>query len=355
MDEIARAINMDPLDIRMKNGLRKGSLTATSQVLNHSVGFIDTLRKIEPFWRARKKTSPGTGFGVGCMYYGCGNTGVSNPSSCHLRLTEEGKIAFHSGVCEIGQGSDTVLWQILLEKLRVNEKDMVLVRGDTDTSTDVGSTSASRQTYISGRAVYEAATKLEAYLDTKGYYRGRDLSDIFQEARTEQSLIFEGYFDPPTTQLNMETSEGTPYATYAFATHMTEVEVDEKTGVCKVKKVHAAHDVGKAVNPRLVQGQVYGGVAMGVGLALMEEFIPAKSESFDNYYMPTSMDMPDVEVLIVEDEEPTGPFGAKGVGEPALIPQAASIMNAIKDVTGITPFQLPCHIERLKELIEDRK
>ena len=355
MDEIARAINMDPLDIRMKNGLRKGSLTATSQVLHHSVGFIDTLRKIEPLWRTRKKASPGTGFGIGCMYYGCGNTGVSNPSSCHLRLTKDGKIAFHSGVCEIGQGSDTVLWQILLETLKVNEKEVALVRGDTDTSTDVGSTSASRQTYISGRAVYEAATKLRNYLETKGYYDGRDLEDIFPEARSEQSLIFNGYFDPPTTQLDMETSEGTPYATYAFATHMTEVEVDEKTGVCSVRKVYAAHDVGKAVNPRLVEGQVYGGVAMGVGLALMEEFVPGKSESLDNYYMPTSMDMPDIEVLVVEDEEPTGPFGAKGLGEPALIPQAASIMNAIEDAVGVIPFQLPCHIERLKKLIEDKK
>jgi len=355
MDEIARAINMDALDIRIKNGLRKGSRTATSQVLNHSVGFIDTLRKVEPFWRERTKSSRTTGFGLGCMYYGCGNTGVSNPSSCHLRLTEDGKIALHSGVCEIGQGSDTILWQILLETLKIDEKDVVLVRGDTDTSSDVGSTSASRQTYISGRAVYEAAIKLKTYLETKDYYRGRGLTDIFQEANREHRLVFDGFFDPPTTQLNLETSEGTPYATYAFATHMTEVKVDEKTGVCLVKKVYAAHDVGKAVNPRLVKGQVYGGVAMGIGLALMEEFVPGKSESLDNYYMPTSMDMPDVEVFIVEDEEPTGPFGAKGVGEPALIPQAASIMNAIHDAEGVRPFQLPCHIERLKKLIEDKK
>jgi CO/xanthine dehydrogenase Mo-binding subunit len=355
MDEIARAINMDPLDIRIKNGLKKGSLTATSQVLHHSVGFIETLRRIEPFWRSRKKVSQSAGFGLGCMYYGCGNTGISNPSACHLRITENGKIAFHSGVCEIGQGSDTVLMQILLQTLKINEKDVTLVRGDTDTSTDVGSTSASRQTYISGRAVYEAASKLNAYLEAKGYYKGRDLKEIFQEARKEKSLIFHGYFDPPTTHLDTETSAGTPYATYAFATHMTQVEVDEKTGVCLVKKVYAAHDVGKAVNPTLVKGQVCGGVAMGVGFALMEEFIPVKSESLDNYYMPTSMDMPDVEVLIVEDEEPTGPFGAKGLGEPALIPQAASIMNALHDAVDVTPFQLPCHLERLKKLIEDRK
>jgi CO/xanthine dehydrogenase Mo-binding subunit len=219
----------------------------------------------------------------------------------------------------------------------------------------VGSTSASRQTYISGRAVCEAASNLKAYLEAKGHYQGRSLADIFPEAWAEQSIIFNGYFDPPTTQLSMETSEGSPYATYAFATHMTGVEVEEKTGICAVKKVFAAHDVGKAVNPRLVRGQVYGGVAMGVGFALMEEFVPVKSESLDNYYMPTSLDMTDVDVIIVEDEEPTGPYGAKGVGEPALIPQAASIMNAIHNAAGVTPFQLPCHIERLKKLIEDRK
>ncbi|MGD9577896.1 MAG: xanthine dehydrogenase family protein molybdopterin-binding subunit [Syntrophorhabdus sp.] len=355
MDEIARALDIDPLDIRLKNGLRKGSITATSQILYDSVGFIDTLRKIEPFWRARKKSSHTSGFGIGCMFYGCGNTGISNPARCHLRITDNGKIALHSGVCEIGQGSDTILWQILLETLKIDEKNVVLVRGDTDTSSDVGSTSASRQTYISGRAVYEAASKLYLYLDEKGYYRGRSLGDIYKEAKAENNLVFDGYFDPPTTKLNMETSEGIPYATYAFATHMTEVEIDEKTGSCSVKKVHAAHDVGKAVNPGLVKGQVYGGVAMGIGFALMEEFIPGKSESFDNYYMPTSMDMPDVEVFIVEDEEPTGPFGAKGVGEPALIPQAASIMNAIQDAVYVRPYQLPCHIERLKKLIEDKK
>ncbi|HNT44531.1 MAG TPA: molybdopterin-dependent oxidoreductase, partial [Syntrophorhabdaceae bacterium] len=146
-----------------------------------------------------------------------------------------------------------------------------------------------------------------------------------------------------------------PYATYAFATHMTQVDVDEVTGVCKVIKVHAAHDVGRAINVSSVRGQIYGGVAMGIGLALMEEFIPGKSGSFDNYYLPTSMDMPEVEAMIVEDREPTGPFGAKGVGEPALIPQAAAIVNAIKDATGVRMRQLPCDIERLKLALEKDK
>jgi len=181
------------------------------------------------------------------------------------------------------------------------------------------------------------------------------LKDIYSDAPDGSVPIFEGHFDPPTTAPDPETSQGSPYATYAFATHMTEIDVDEVTGVCKVVRVHAAHDVGRAINVSNVKGQIYGGVAMGIGLALMEEFIPGKSESFDNYYLPTSMDMPEVEAMIVEDREPTGPFGAKGVGEPALIPQAAAIVNAIHDGTGIWMRQLPCDIERLKLALEKNK
>ena len=109
--------------------------------------------------------------------------------------------------------------------------------------------------------------------------------------------------------------------------------------------------VGKAINVRNVKGQIYGGIAMGMGLALMEEFVPSETVSLDTYYMPTSIDMPEVEVYIVEDEEPTGPYGAKGVGEPALIPQAASIVTAMRDATGVRVDRLPCTMERLKALI----
>jgi CO/xanthine dehydrogenase Mo-binding subunit len=120
-------------------------------------------------------------------------------------------------------------------------------------------------------------------------------------------------------------------------------------------KVHAAHDVGKAINVRNVKGQIYGGIAMGMGLALMEEFIPSETVSLDTYYMPTSMDMPEVEISLVEDEEPTGPYGAKGVGEPALIPQAASIVTAMRDAVAVRVDRLPCTMERLKVLMLENK
>ncbi|MCX8109782.1 MAG: molybdopterin-dependent oxidoreductase, partial [Syntrophorhabdaceae bacterium] len=350
MDLVASACGIDSFDIRVKNGLKRGSFSATSQRLEASVGYLNTLKMIEPYWRKRVKRG-GRGFGIGSMFYGIGNTGITNPSYGHVTLNEDGKIALLTGVCDIGQGSDTVLVQILCEVLDINEKDVMLIRADTDLTKDAGSTSASRQTYISGRALYNAASQMRDFLEREGFYKDRDIKAIIDRHKHKGYPVFEGYFDPPTTPIEPETSKGAPYATYAYATHMTEVEVDTITGYTKVIKVYASHDVGKAINVKNIKGQVYGGIAMGIGFALMEEFIPGKTESFDNYYIPTSMDMPDIDIFIVEDEEPTGPFGAKGVGEPALIPQAASIVNAISDATGVRPYELPCHIEKLKQTI----
>jgi nicotinate dehydrogenase large molybdopterin subunit len=355
LDEAAALIGMDPIDIRMKNALKKGSLTATSQMLSASAGLPETLKQVEPFWRQRQKKERGSGFGLGCMYYGIGNTGIPNPANAHVELAEDGTIILHTGACDIGQGSDTVLLQILLDTIGVEPRCVMLDRGDTDTSRDAGSTSASRQTYISGNALREAGLKLRSFLERHGFYRGKTLREIYRFAKDEQPLRFDGYFDPPASGIDKETCQGVPYVTYGFATHMTEVRVEEATGVCRVRKVYASHDVGKAVNPGLIKGQIQGGVAMGIGFALMEEFVPEKTTSFDTYYLPTSMDMPHVEVMLVEDAEPTGPFGAKGVGEPALIPQAASVINAVRDAVGVKVFELPCDVERLKILLEKRK
>jgi CO/xanthine dehydrogenase Mo-binding subunit len=354
LDEIASLLDIDPFDIRVKNALKKGSRTATSQYLPASAGLVETLRKLEPAWRTRKKEK-GSGFGLGCMFYGIGNTGAATPAHATVELSENGKIILHTGASEIGQGADTVLMQILMETLQVRPDQVELDRGDTATSRDSGSCSASRQTYTCGGAVVDAAVKFRTFLELRGYYRGKDLRDIYLYAKDESALLFDGFFSPAVQSLTAETGEGIPYPTYAFASHMTEVAVDESTGECRVKRVWAAHDVGRSINPRMVKGQIYGGVAMGIGMALMEAFDPLKTVSLDTYYLPTAMDMPEVHAFIVEEEEPTGPYGAKGVGEPALIPQAASIMNALKDAVGVRAFELPCDIERLKLLIEKKK
>jgi len=160
-------------------------------------------------------------------------------------------------------------------------------------------------------------------------------------------LVWQGYFDPETTPLDPDTAEGVPYATYAFACHMAQVIVDTLTGEVGVEKIVAAHDVGKAIYPEGVRGQIRGGVAMGIGFALMEEYIPGQTKSMKDYLIPTCGDMPEVVPIIVESTEPSGPFGAKGVGEPALIPTAPAILNALSDALGERIYTLPANLERV--------
>jgi len=160
-------------------------------------------------------------------------------------------------------------------------------------------------------------------------------------------LTWQGFFDPETVPLDPENGQGVPYATYAFACHMAQVIVDTLTGEVRVEKVVAAHDVGKAIYPEGVKGQIRGGVAMGVGFALMEEYVRGQTESLKDYLIPTCGDMPEVIPIIVESEEPSGPFGAKGVGEPALIPTAPAVLNAIADALGERIYNLPANLERV--------
>ena len=172
-------------------------------------------------------------------------------------------------------------------------------------------------------------------LAERAYLKGRPLS-------------WQGYFDPETTALDVDTGQGIPYATYAFACHLALVNVDMETGGVHVSKIVAAHDVGKAIHPQNVEGQIHGGVAMGLGLALMEEYIPGKTSSMADYHIPTSMDMPEIIPIIIEELEPTGPFGAKGVGEPSLIPTAAAVLNGIASALGERVYNLPANLERVR-------
>jgi CO/xanthine dehydrogenase Mo-binding subunit len=163
------------------------------------------------------------------------------------------------------------------------------------------------------------------------------------------SLSWQGFFDPVTVPLNPENGQGVPYAAYAFGAQMAMVVVDVLTGEVSVEKVVAAHDVGKAIHPENVIGQICGGVAMGVGFALMEEFEPGKTKSMKDYHIPTCADMPEVVPIIIESPEPSGPFGAKGVGEPSLIPTAPAILNALADALGERIWTLPANLERVME------
>ncbi len=163
-----------------------------------------------------------------------------------------------------------------------------------------------------------------------------------------------GYFNPPTTPLD-EKGQGIPYATYGFAAQMAELEVDTELGTVKVLRMVAAHDVGRAINPIQVEGQVHGGIAQGIGLALMEEYIPGRSENLHDYLIPTFGDVPKIETIIIEENEPLGSYGAKGIGEPALVATAPAILNAIHHATGVRITRVPATPDRVRAALLDKQ
>jgi CO/xanthine dehydrogenase Mo-binding subunit len=381
MDLLAKELGMDPLDIRRVNAFKDGSETATGQSLTASVGIRECLDAVKPHYESMKKnwkiceSSPfkRKGVGIGAMWYGIGNTGVQNPSTARIEMDLNGALTLYTGCADIGQGSTTTLTQIAAEILGVEPGMIQVIVADTKLTTNAGATSASRQTYISGNAVKDATIKLADVLlteavdilkkpkaslefnsgfvvDSNAPARKVPFSKLAGRAQKKGApLVWQGYFDPETVPLDPETGQGVPYATYAFACHMAQVIVDTLTGEVRVEKIVAAHDVGKAIYPEGVKGQICGGVAMGVGFALMEEYVPGQTESLKDYLIPTCGDMPEVIPIIVESEEPSGPFGAKGVGEPALIPTAPAIVNAITDALGERIYTLPANLERVLE------
>ncbi len=319
------------------------------------------------------------GVGIGCMWYGVGNTGLPNPSSAFVEWFADSSANVLVGCADIGQGSDTVMGQIVAEELGIPFEMVRVTSADTLVTPEGGATSASRQTYISGNAVRlaakeakknvlsEAALKLavaadrisfaDGYVQVDGKKTELPLKDIIVACHKKGTLTLgHGWFNPDTSSLDPETGQGRPFGTYAFATQVVEIEVDTGTGKIEVIKVVAAHDVGKAINPLLVEGQVEGGSLMGMSLGVLEELNVEngriKNPNFDSYLIPTALDTPEFETIIVEDHEPSGPFGAKGVGEPALIPTAAAIANAVYDAIGVRIYSLPISPEKILAALE---
>ncbi len=377
MDDLADQIGIDRLEFRHRNALRAGDKTATGQVLAHSAGLAQCLDALRPHWhKARdevaafnKKGGPRRrGIGVGCMWYGIGNTSMSNPSRMRVGLSPAGTLTLYSGAVDIGQGSNTIMTQIAADALGLPAAQFTLVQGDTDLTADAGKTSASRQTFVSGRAAEGAGRDLrqqilrlantgpDAVLSLAGAeLTVRDGAEVRTiDLATTGALMGEGTFDPPTTPLDAN-GQGIPYATYAFAAQMAEVEVDIELGTVKVLRIVAAHDVGKAINPTLVEGQIEGGIAQGLGLALMEEFLPGRTENLHDYLIPTIGDVPRIECILIEDREPLGPSGAKGVGEPGLVPTAPAILSAVHHATGVRAHRVPLLPHRLREAIVARE
>ena len=296
-----------------------------------------------------------------------------------LALLPDGRLVLHNGAVDIGQGSTTILAQIAADAAGVPVAKIEQVVGDTDLTADAGKTSASRQTFVSGRAAQlageafrrEVLRLANAGPDAVIHLDGTqvrvanaapgggeaahviDLAGLPVDA-AGAAIAGEGSFDPPTVPLDAD-GQGEPYATYAFAAQIAVADVDTGLGTVAVRHIVAAHDVGRAINPTLVEGQIEGGIAQGLGLALMEEYLPGRTDNLHDYLIPTIGDMPAVDVILVEDAEPLGPFGAKGVGEPGLVPTAPAILGAIRHATGARLTRVPALPHRVRAAIREKE
>jgi aldehyde oxidoreductase len=380
-DELADKLGIDRLEFRIDNALLANQPTVTGQVLGAGVGIRACLESLRAHWR-RARADAATfnesasglrrrGVGVAGMWYGCGNTSLPNPSTILVGLKPNGRLSLHQGAVDIGQGSNTVVTQIIADAVGAPLSAFDLISADTDLTPDCGKTSASRQTFVTGKAAQLAGERLRAEIlrlanagpaaeieFAPGFIkvvegealRSIDLATLSTDAR---GYVFsaEATFDPPVSPLDAD-GQGDPYAVYGFGAHMAEVEVDLTLGTVRALKITAAHDVGRAINPTLVEGQIEGGAAQGLGLALMEEFFPTRTENLHDYLIPTAGDMPPVESILIEDASPIGPFGAKGVGEQALIPTAPAILNAIFDATGARIRRVPATPDRVRAAIQ---
>ena len=378
-DELASKLGIDPLEFRVINALKNNVPTVCGQVFSQGVGITACLNALRPAWRQENENCAAfnadnsvvkRGVGLAAGWYGCGNTSLPNPSTIKSGIRADGTVVLHQGAADIGQGANTVITQIFATAVGISIDKIELIGGDTDVTPDAGKTSASRQTYVSGNAARLSAEALRTSIlnnlnvasdavlvfdaDT---IHATDASGKHTLSLATLDVDTEGYvlraqesYDPPTKPLDAN-GQGEPYAQFGYAAHLVVVEVDTAVGTVKPLQFVAAHDVGQAINPLLVEGQVQGGIAQGLGMALMEEYIPGRTENLHDYLIPTIGDVPPIETIIIQEPDAHGPYGAKGLGEHVLIPTAPAILNAIANATGVRVTQVPATPARMRSLI----
>jgi len=388
MDRLALAFGMDPIELRLKNALVDGDASATGQVLSGvTIGqLLEIARgRISQYKDDRQGTAlkpyEKEGWGVACFLYGNGRTGMPNPGVARAKLNRKGFVEMAVGTPDIGQGSNTTYSQIAAAAMGITPAYVRVISADTRCTPDSGTTSGTRNTSIVGKAVQLAAAKLRATIlkSAAAFYafneseaeihhaEGGCVIDApgcdpipFARAASDLhgSLDVEEIYDPPVTPLD-ENGRGNPYAFYTYGVQCARVSVNIYTGKVTVKKIIAVYDVGTVINPTLFAGQIEGGVGMGIGYALMEEIKLSRgmvqNNNFDNYILPTSMDMPSVDIVTVPLPDKEGPFGAKGVGEPALVPTAAAIANAVANATGADFRNLPLSLEEVTKVLDQKE
>jgi nicotinate dehydrogenase large molybdopterin subunit len=385
IDELAAELGISPLEIRRKNAFQLGSQTATGQVLDRSVGLRETLeacanafdwdRRFSETGYIDKECTKRRGVGVGMGWYRTSIGTGGDACGANVHVHEDGSVLLYSGITEMGQGSFTALPQICAEALGVRLEDVRLVQPDTDLVPESGPTVGSRSTTLMGNAIIMAANQVKQSLteaaaemlgiapekvefrDRKVFDRDKPASALeFKQVAgrcmaTGKRLVGQGWWAPPYPSLDPETGQGSPYFVYTYSTHMAQVVVDIETGEVEIEHYVAAFDVGKAINPRALEGQIEGGVAMGLGYALMEEVVlregVIQNANLQDYLIPTALDVPDIHPVILEMSNELGPYGAKGIGEMPNIPATPAILNAICNACGGRVRSLPADPEKV--------
>jgi len=386
IDALAEMAGIDPLDFRMRNANTPGEVTPQHfNIITCGLReCIDVVaQKLD--WRQNRGRRDGRGIGMASMIHVGGGARVYKSDGCGtiIKIDDFGTVNVITGATDMGQGADTVIAQIVAEELGVRVEDVVVTHTDTDICPwDVGA-HASRTTFVAGNSARMAAKKVkDQLLEVASRSLGEnsenlDIRDrtIFSKIDPEKKsslgkvlrashyttggkmVMAEHFYDPPNENLDKE-FKGNLSVTYAYGTHGVEVEVDKETGQVKILKYIAAHDVGRAINPMLLEGQVYGGATMGIGYALTEQLVLKNGKvinpDFRDYKILTAADVPNIEAISIETDDPFGPFGAKGIGEPGLVPTAPAIANAIYDAIGVRIKDLPITPEKVLAALKEK-
>ena len=384
LDEIAKQLNLSPLEIRKKNYLHTGDSLATGRVLEHSVETEQTAEKaMEALGEPSQPGSPsekiGQGMASGMMSYGR-MTFLHDTSRSYVSLEMDGSVTVKCGVQDIGGGQASSLAQIAAEVLGVSMEDVTVYIGDSALTPLAGTTTATRQLYMSGNATYKAAmavrdnlfNKAADILDTapenldikdRKVFIKPDIKhdpdrvlafdDVVKACAADGVQLYNvAQFNAPARELiDFQTGQGQVFADFTFGTHAMEVAVDVDTGKVNVLKIVACYDVGQAINPLSAEGQLEGGALYGLGYGMIEEVILDKGNtltpSLAEYLIPTSVDAPDVKTIMIESGGGVGPFGAKGLGEPSCVSVAPAFANAVSDATGVRIYDLPVTPEKI--------
>ena len=385
IEELARKLGIDPLDFRLRNMLVPGKKNATGALMDASCGLPQCVEKVVDSSKYREKTarykaqtgSVRRGLGLALLMHGNSLGPEGNDyGAVHIDIESDGTVSVGSGLTEYGTGAISGMMQVASSVLGVPLDRFKLERPDTSKHRESGPTVASRVVVIGGNAALQAAEKLKgrllplagellkvdeknvAIVDGVAFDRHNTSVTVTWDAvvaeayRRGISLKEDGFFMAPPAPWDTEMGQGTPYLQYTWGALVAEVEVDTDTGYYKVVGIHAAYDVGKAVNPGGVLGQIYGGTVQGLGYAMMEELLHKDgfvvNPNLGDYYIPTSMDIPsEFKAFIVEVPGSLGPFGAKIIAEPPIVLPAPAVRNAVLNATGVSIDDLPVTSEKV--------